>query len=114
MEMLPRLLASAVLAAGPIHGTALAQSQSNTADSSATQSVQSLPEELKQKLETQGFTDVKIVPGSYIVSAKDKQGDPITAIIGPNSMTVFSISTPGSSGSTTGSGNSSNNGSSQQ
>ena len=38
-----------------------------------------------------GFTDVKVVPDSFLVSAKDKQGYPVTMLIGPNSLTVFTI-----------------------
>ncbi|MGH6768409.1 MAG: hypothetical protein ACRECO_05235 [Xanthobacteraceae bacterium] len=110
--MLPRLIASAVLAVGVMHGTALAQGQSSTAAPAETQAKSdlSLPQEIKQKLEKQGFSNVQIVPGSYIVSAKDKDGDPITAIIGPHSMTVFTMSTPGDSDSTTGSGSQSKKG----
>lgn len=95
--MLPRLLASAVLSIALMQGAAFAQSKSTASGSSqqsaANQNAQSLPQELKQKLQNQGFTDVRVVPGSYIVSAKDKDGDPITAIIGPHSMTIFSMQT---------------------
>ncbi len=76
--------ASPVLAAG-----------NNNQTQNTMQSAQSLPQELKQKLTSQGFTNVQIVPGSFIVSAKDKQGDPVTMIIGPNSMTVFAMSSSG-------------------
>lgn len=53
------------------------------------QSAQNVPQELQQKLTSQGFTDVKVVPDSFLVSAKDKQGYPVTMLIGPNSLTVF-------------------------
>jgi hypothetical protein len=55
------------------------------------QNAQNLPQELKQKLTAQGFTDVKVVPDSFLVSAKDKQGHPVTMLIGPNSLTVFTM-----------------------
>jgi hypothetical protein len=70
-----------------------------------------LPQELSQKLQRQGFSDVRIVPGSFIVSAKDRNGDPVNMVIGPHSMTMFVVSNAGtSSGSTTGSGTNSTTG----
>jgi hypothetical protein len=32
---------------------------------------------------------VNVVPGSFLVSAKDKCGDPVTMVIGPNSMMML-------------------------
>ncbi len=76
----------AVLAAGSLPSS---QDQTNT---------QTLSQELKQKLQDQGFSDVQVVPGSLIVSAKDKSGDPVTMVIGPHSMTVFSTTANNESG----------------
>lgn len=102
--MNPRLISLTVACAVLIPGVAFAQSTASTAnDNSASQSSQSLPQQIQQKLTNQGFTDVKVVPGSFLVSAKDKQGDPVTMIIGPNSMTVFTMSASGAASSTTGS-----------
>jgi len=103
--MLPRLLASTALAVLLTQGPAIAQDKSasmkqGSAKQGMSQSAQSLPQELEQKLTNQGFTDVQVLPGSYIVSAKDKDGDPITAIIGPHSLTVFSMSSPAGSETT--------------
>lgn len=91
-----RLIVPAILAIALAPGVALAQSSgsgttSSTPSASATHS-QSLPQQIQQKLKDQGFTDVKVVPGSFLISAKDKQGDPVTMIIGPNTMTVFTVS----------------------
>jgi hypothetical protein len=76
-----------------------AQSRSTTPQSTMSppvqsttgQNAQSVPQELQQKLTSEGFTDVKIVPDSFLVSAKDKQGYPVTMLIGPNSLTVFTM-----------------------
>ena len=38
-------------------------------------------------LEHSGFTDVKIIPNSFIVQAKDKTGNPVTMLLTPVSMT---------------------------
>jgi hypothetical protein len=82
-------------------GPALAQGTTGAADSntaaSASQSNQTLPQQIQSKLRDQGFSNVQVVPGSFLVSAKDKQGDPVTMVIGPNSMTVFTMSTSDSS-----------------
>jgi len=72
---------------------ASAQTANTTSNTTASQSTptqsQSLPLEIKQKLEKQGFTNVQVVPVSFIVSAKDKDGDPVNMLIGPNSMMVM-------------------------
>lgn len=69
------------------------------------QSTQNLPTEIRSKLQQDGFTNVQVVPGSFLVSAKDKNGDPVTMVIGPNSMMMLT-QVPGSGNATTGSGNS--------
>jgi len=71
------------------------------------QTAQALPQKIKQKLQQQGFSDVQVVPGSFIVSAKDKDGDLVNMVIGPNSMMMMMTSsqvsgTPNSSSTTTG------------
>lgn len=100
-----RYLIPAALAVVVMPGAALAQSTTGASDSgksaSASQETKSLPQQIQTKLRDQGFTNVEVVPGSFLVSAKDKQGDPVTMIIGPNSMTVFTMHTSG--GSTVGS-----------
>ena len=58
---------------------------------SVSDDTQALPQAIQQKLTAQGFTDVRVVPGSYLVSTKDKDGNPITMIIGPTSMTVLTV-----------------------
>ena len=50
---------------------------------------QNLPAELKQKMQSAGYTSIEIVPGSYLVSAKDKDGKSVMMQIAPNSMTVL-------------------------
>jgi len=71
--------------------------------STAAQPTQNLPEQIRSKLQQDGFTNVSIVPGSFLVSAKDKNGDPVTMVIGPNSMMMLT-QIPNSSSSTTGRG----------
>jgi hypothetical protein len=66
------------------------------------QSAQSLPQEIQSKLQQDGYTDVQVVPGSFLVSAKDKHGDLVNMVIGPHSMLVMTEGKMGSneSGST--------------
>jgi hypothetical protein len=102
--MLVRYVTCAVVVLALSQAPALAQSsQSNAAgknDHSAAragssetqaQTPQNLPQEIRNKLSQQGFTDIKVVPGSFLVSAKDKEGDPVNMVIGPHSMTMFSF-----------------------
>lgn len=55
------------------------------------QEIQHGPQKLREKLAQDGYTDVKIAPGSYVVSAKDKDGNKVVMMIGPNSMTMMKV-----------------------
>jgi hypothetical protein len=94
--MFYKFIAASALVLG-LCPAAFAQSSSGQGSSSA-KSEQSLPQEIKQKLSAQGFTNVQVVPGSYLVSAKDKDGDPVTMVIGPNSMAMFTVTQEGAAG----------------
>ena len=104
--MMTRLFASALLVVG-LSQAALAQTstQQNQRSGAAenTQAPENLPQELRQKLTSAGFTEVKVVPSSFVVSAKDKDGRPVMMRITPTSMTVLT-ELPVSSTPTTGAG----------
>lgn len=68
--------------------------------SNSQQTAQDLPQEIRAKLKEDGFADVKVVPGSFIVSAKDKRGEPVTMLIGPDSMMMVTQVTNGGGSST--------------
>jgi hypothetical protein len=105
--MLGRILAATAGTVGLLGGVAFAQSSPKDSSPKDTgtqsqsplpgdaptteQATHSIPHEIRETLTQEGFSDVKIVPGSYLVTAKDKNGDPVTMIIGPNSMTMFSV-----------------------
>jgi FKBP-type peptidyl-prolyl cis-trans isomerase len=97
---MPKKLAAAAAAAAMllVPGAVLAAGSPTSQDQMNAQSTQAISQELKQKLQDQGYSDVKVVPGSLIVSAKDKNGDPVTMVIGPQSMTVFAIAANNGSG----------------
>jgi methionine-rich copper-binding protein CopC len=90
--MVTRLFASALLVAG-LSQAVLAQGsiQQNQPSGSTenTQAPENLPVELRQNLTSAGFTDVKVVPSSFVVSAKDKNGHPVVMHITPHSMTLM-------------------------
>jgi hypothetical protein len=52
-----------------------------------------LRQQLASNLQQAGFTDIKIMPDSFIVQAKDKSGNPVTMFINPDSLTVLSADT---------------------
>src|SRR5579863_763731 len=61
----------------------------------------SLRQQLTNSLQQSGFTNIKVVPDSFLVQANDKSGNPVTMFIGPNSATEFT--TVGSNDQTSGS-----------
>jgi hypothetical protein len=56
---------------------------------------------LRQSLSQAGFTDVHVMPESFLVRAKDKDGNPVMMVINPDSVT--SVTAVGSANGTTGS-----------
>ncbi len=59
-----------------------------------------LQKQVTQDLQKAGFTDVSVTPDSFLVRAKDRSGDPVAMIVGPNSMTAIVAQT--SSGTSSG------------
>jgi uncharacterized protein YdeI (BOF family) len=48
-----------------------------------------IAQRLKKSLESEGFTDVKIVAQSFVVQGKSPDGDPVVMTIGPHGMSVL-------------------------
>lgn len=86
--MKTRLLATAIVAAALIPGAVFAQGQMGSGAMSSEQSTQ-LPEKIKEKLQQFGLTDVKVLPRSFVVTGKDKNGDQVNMLIGPHAMIVL-------------------------
>lgn len=61
---------------------ALAQS------SGQTQSSQSIQAQVKNNLAQAGFSDIRIIPESFLVRAKDQNGNPVMMVINPDSVTA--------------------------
>ena len=89
-----------------VSSVALAQapsSPSTTAPPAATKTQTggaNLQQQVTTNLQNSGFTNVKVMPDSFLVQATDKSGNPVTMFIGPNSMTE--VTTVGANGQATG------------
>ena len=67
-----------------------AHDQTPAVKSSADQSSHSkegMRAELRDMLQKAGFTDVQVMPGSFLIHAKDKDGNPVVMNVSPNSFT---------------------------
>jgi len=53
-------------------------------------------QELTQMLQKSGYTDIRIAPTSFMVRAKDKNGDPVVMSIGPDSFSELTTVNDGS------------------
>ncbi|MBV8521200.1 MAG: hypothetical protein JOY71_03560 [Acetobacteraceae bacterium] len=98
---------------------ALAQTQPSTGGPSGQQNMGSqsqmgaggggtaIQQRLSQDLQRAGFRDIHIMPGSFLVRAKNKDGMPVMMIINPDSVTAITEVTPsgaGQGGGSTGGG----------
>jgi len=89
------LFLAPVLLTFALSQTALAQSTNQT-----DQDLQALPAQLQKTLEEAGLRDIQIVPHSFLVRAKDHDGNPVMMVVNPDSiMAVTEI--PSTSGSDT-------------
>lgn len=83
------LIAAALLTT--VSSLAFAEGGSNAPANSTTSNEQGNGATLRQQLSTDlqqsGFTNVKVMPDSFLVQANDKAGNPVTMFITPGSMT---------------------------
>jgi sporulation protein YlmC with PRC-barrel domain len=97
------LLASAAVLA--LSQVAWAQNSNNSQppDSAAqtTPKQQHLGADLKNMLQKSGYTDIRLAPTSFMVRAKDSDGNPVMMSISPDSFTEVTDVSP-TNGSTTG------------
>jgi len=98
------ILAAALLTT--VSSVALAQVPSSPANSVPTATTNTrtggtgLRQQVLTNLQNSGFTNVKVMPDSFLVQATDKSGNAVTMFIGPNSMTE--VTTVGASGQASG------------
>jgi len=94
------ILAAAFLTT--VSSVALAQTPSSPANSAPTATTKTetggtgLQQQVMTNLQNSGFTNVKVMPDSFLVQATDKSGNAVTMFIGPNSMTE--VTTVGANG----------------
>ena len=87
-----------------------AQNPSAKDQGTQTQAHQSIGQQVRDNLAQAGYTDIKIMPESFLVRAKDKSGNQIMMVINPDSITTITDINPRStSGATTGSAPASGN-----
>ena len=64
---------------------------------SAQQTPGHLSQKLRDDLTKAGFTNITIMPSSFLVRAKDSEGDPMMMVINPNSITEVTAQAPAAS-----------------
>jgi hypothetical protein len=69
-------------------------SATNDARGAQADQLTSIRQQLEDQLLKAGYSDVRIMPSSFLVEAKDKQGNPIKMVIGPDSFTAIAYITP--------------------
>jgi hypothetical protein len=67
--------------------TAQAQAETAAQTSDTSGKITSIRQDLRNDLQSAGFTNVRVIPDSFLVQAKDRSGQPVAMIINPHSMT---------------------------
>ena len=80
------LMTAASAASAQTNPTPPAPAQQN-ASAEQNHNTQGLRQQMTANLKQSGFTDIKIVPDSFLVQAKDRSGNPVTLFLNPNSFT---------------------------
>jgi len=65
-----------------------ATAKSDSATTATDDDAQSMPDKIREKLSSDGYKDITVVPTSYVVSATDKDGKRVLLLIGPASSTT--------------------------
>ena len=83
------VLLSCGFAGSAVAATAVAPTGSTNSQNAtrAQQTPGHLSQKLRDDLTKAGFTNITIMPSSFLVRAKDLEGDPMMMVINPNSIT---------------------------
>jgi Protein of unknown function (DUF1236) len=85
----------------------MASPSANSANTSTT-SQMPLRDNIRSMLQRSGFSDIQIMPSSFMIRAKDQQGNPVIMSISPDSVTEISeLGTSGGNGPSDNSANAS-------
>jgi hypothetical protein len=88
---IPAIAAASLFALPAMAVNTTAKDSSNSTPQNTTQ----LEQQLRQDLTKAGYSDIQVMPGSFLVHAKNKQGDQTEMMISPHSMTeVTAMGTP--------------------
>jgi hypothetical protein len=104
---LPAVAAPSSPSPSQSNATSGAGTQSKTADQKPTPKIAA---KLSQSLTEAGFTDVHVMPESFLVRAKDRDGNPVMMVINPESMTAVTAMDGSSNNALTSSGGNSSSG----
>ncbi len=97
------MLKSTLLAAALIGGVSSIALAAEQTTQNNVRSSGNLRDQMTTTLQKDGFTDVKVMPDLFLVSAKDKTGNAVTMFINPNSVTeVMASNAPDQNASTAG------------
>jgi len=94
--------------------SATAWAASNTSAVSNGQDNPKVRQELTQMLQKSGFTDIRVAPTSFMVRAKDQDGNPVVMSISPDQFTEMTISGNTARSESNSAGNTVSSGSSNQ
>ncbi|RYB01771.1 hypothetical protein D3272_24515 [Lichenibacterium ramalinae] len=71
----------------PDSGPIIENSRAMNADDQADMSHMNMRQQIQSQMTKAGFTDVIVTPSSFYVRGKNKQGEPVAMVIGPDSFT---------------------------
>ena len=84
-------LAATVISIAMLTGTVIANADDTSSTDKAKAGDQmehtSIRQQIEDHLTKAGYTSVKVMPSSFFVQAKDKKGEPVSMVIGPDSFT---------------------------
>lgn len=80
----------AILTSLPLIGAtaALAQNAPPSAQQGQSNGLLGIQQQLRNNLQQQGFSDIRIMPSSFLVRAKDRAGNPVMMVVSPDSVTA--------------------------
>ena len=79
-----RLLASIVVSLAWM-APALAQDVPQDQGTALKEAVQTIERNVQSRLALQGFTDIQMIPTSYLIRANDRDGNPVILVLRPES-----------------------------
>ena len=75
---------------GPVEQNSKAMGAADQADMAHL----SIRKQIEDQLTKSGYTAVQVIPSSFLVRAKDKKGEPVEMVIGPDSLTTITEVAP--------------------